>query len=165
MDIQFETRTKDELLTEYRRLTLLRQRAMDANDCRAVIELAPKIGLAVGELRWRFGMSGSELNAIRMAAKAPALPTWAAGVDVYWSNPKAYQIPQMIHGDELVSGDTLLFSEKANPRILRNPVGHGWEWKVITIVDHFGYIKRFAGTATIEPSRWYVTLRPVKQGQ
>ena len=146
MDIQFETKSKADLLAEYRKLTLQRQRLMDANDCRGVIELAPKIGLVLGELRYRFNTPESELNAIRAAAKAPALPTWAE------------KGTRMLRGDEMRPGDTIHFTERANPRILRRSLGEG-KWLAVTVADYYGYSKRFPGKITITFTRWYVVTR------
>lgn len=85
--------------------------------------------------------------ALERAEQAPALPYWATNGQV------------MVKGANLKKGDTIYFSQKANPRYLKHDMGQG-KWEVRTLASSFGFDKRIPGTCIVEAERWYVTKCP-----
>jgi len=71
--------------------------------------------------------------------RAPLLPMWAGQGTV------------MRRGCDLKAGDTVYFSERANPRLLDYPVSAG-EWKGYALAGS----ARYATSIYIAAGRWYV---------
>lgn len=79
-------------------------------------------------------------------ANAPKPPTWAA--------PNCI----MVRGDQLIAGDTLYFSQRANPRrLLRWIDAKTWHGK--TLAAPFGVEGNYFGSVSINPAHWYVVER------
>lgn len=86
------------------------------------------------------------LEQAEQVQEARPVPTWAA------------EGAEMVQGCELKAGDTVYFSEKANPRYLKSNLGAG-AWKCVTLADSFGFQKRIPSTCSIDLNRWYVVKR------
>lgn len=79
-------------------------------------------------------------------AAAPALPTWAA--------PNCI----MVRGDQLIAGDIVYFSQRANPRHLQRWIdSRTWHGK--TVAFTWGREEKYFGSISIDPAHWYVVER------